>query len=89
MRGELQDWKNGWYGLELGISLAEIDSLIELLQMIRNAPEQHFHISSDYKGTGGLGDIEIFVLPAGQSHNMSLSGGALSPGDVIPDPGVN
>lgn len=89
MRGVLQDWKNGWYGVELGVSLAEIDSLIEMLQMIRDDPEQHFHISSDYKGTEGLGDIVIFVLPAGHSHYMSLSGGALSPGDVIPDPGTD
>jgi hypothetical protein len=84
MRGEIEDWNNGWFGVSLGLSIAEIDRLIELLTNIRNDPEQHFHISSNYAGSGGLGDIEISVAEAGSINNMSVSGLALAPGDDIP-----
>jgi len=86
MYGELHDWKNGWHGITLGLSVEEISRLIRMLEMIRDDPEQHFHISSDYKEDGGLGDIEIYVSPAGSRSNMSVSSGALGPGDSIPDP---
>lgn len=86
MHGEIDDWKNNWYGVRLGISPAEINGLIKSLEMIRDDPSQHFHISSDYKAAGGLGDIEVYLLPSGSHHNMSTSGGALAPGDAIPGP---
>ena len=84
MRGEIENWNNGWYGVSLGLSIAEIDRLIELLTNIRNDPEQHFHISSDYVGSGGLGDIEVSIAEASSISNMSVSSLALAPGDTIP-----
>jgi hypothetical protein len=83
MLAKLEDWKNGWIGIELGIHPSEINALIKMLEMIRDNPEQHFHLSSDYKAASGLGDIEIYALAAGEEHNMSLSGRALGPGGVI------
>ena len=85
MRAKIDDWKNGWFGIELEIRSDEIDRLISLLQLIKSAPDQHFHISSDYKGDGGLGDIEIAIQPENVVSNMTLLGRALAPGDVIPD----
>jgi hypothetical protein len=61
MHSKLEDWKNGWFGVELGFSKEEIDRLIERLRMIQNDPDQHFHLSSDYKGDGGIGDILICI----------------------------
>jgi hypothetical protein len=83
MRAELEDWKNGWSGVRLGIHLSEIDALIASLMMIRDDPEQHFHLSSDYKASGGIGDIEISVLPEGSPHNLFLGSRALGPGETI------
>jgi hypothetical protein len=54
-----------------------------LLQELKADPEQHFHISSDYKGTGGVGDIEVFVKPDDSPDNLFLSSTALQPGDEI------
>ena len=85
MHVKLEDWKNGWLGISIGIDPHEVDRFIELLKMIKDEPDRHFHISSDYKATGGIGDIEIFVRSANEKHNMNLSGGSLSPGEDIPD----
>lgn len=83
MRADLKDWKNGWFGLELAIAPSEIDRLIALLEMLKSDPEQHFHIASDYKGTGGVGDIEIFVKQNETPENIFLSSGALKPGHEV------
>jgi hypothetical protein len=83
MHGEIKDWNNGWYGISLGLSVAEIDHLIGLLTRIRSDPEQHFHIASDFVGTKGLGDVEVYVSEPGSANNMRLSGVALAPGDSV------
>jgi hypothetical protein len=87
MHTKLEDWKNGWFGVELGILPDEIDSLIGRLQMLKSDRDQHFHISSDYKGPGGVGDIMIYVqLPDGASNMESPSSRALAPGEEIDHP---
>lgn len=80
---EMEDWKNGWFGLGIGLKPNEIDELIQLLQMIKNDHEQHFHISSEYKGEGGVGDIEVYVQEEDKEDNMIFFGKALGPGDKI------
>jgi hypothetical protein len=84
MRGEIENWNNGWYGVSLGLSAAEIDRLIALLTNLRNEPEQHFHISIDSVGSEGLGDIEVYVAEPGSLNNMHLGSKALAPGDSVP-----
>jgi hypothetical protein len=86
MHSKLNDWKNGWFGVELGLKKKEIDRVIVLLQMLKDEPDQHFHLSSDYKGSSGLGDIEVFVQPEEQPSNMESLGKALAPGHEIDDP---
>jgi len=78
MHVKIDDWKNGWSGISIGIDPDEIDHFSEFLKMIKEDPNQHFHISSDYKGTGGVGDIEIFIRSENEKHNMSLSGRAVA-----------
>jgi hypothetical protein len=80
MHAKLIDWRNGWFGVELAIRTDEIERLVSLLQMIKSDPEQHFHLSSDYKGSGGLGDIEISIQPEGVFSNMESLGRAIAPG---------
>ncbi|MGO4223650.1 hypothetical protein AB4Y64_17585 [Lysobacter sp. TAF61] len=84
MRGKIENWNNGWYGVSLGLSVAEIDRLIVLLTNLRGDPEQHFHITSDYSGAGGLGDIEVYVAEADVQCNMRMSGLARAPGSDLP-----
>ena len=80
MHTKLEDWKNGWFGLELGILPEEIDSLIGQLQMLKTDHDQHFHISSDYKELGGLGDIIVYVQSPEEKTNMErVSSRALPP----------
>jgi hypothetical protein len=78
MHAKLNDWKNGWFGVELGIRRGEIDNFIALLQMIKADPDQHFHLSSDYKAEG-LGDVEIYVQPEDVADNLTASGLAIAP----------
>jgi hypothetical protein len=78
---EIDDWKTGWYGISIGLNGQEIDSLVELLQMIKADPEQHFHLSSDFEGNGGVGDIEIYMRDEMQKNNMALLSKAIEPGD--------
>ncbi|WP_349793169.1 hypothetical protein ABQY74_001920 [Xanthomonas sp. WHRI 7064] len=81
MRGEIEDWKNGWYGVTLGVSVTGIDRMIGLLTRLRDDPDQHFHVSSDYSGSGGLGDIEVYVAEADATSNMQIVSYALAPGN--------
>lgn len=83
MHVELQDWKNGWVGIQIGLSLHEIDMLIERLKVIKADAEQHFHFSSDHTGEDGVGDIEIYVKEDSQADNMWIGNKALGPGDEI------
>ena len=88
MHGEIQNWNNGWYGVSLGLSTAEIDRLLALLTKLRADPDQHFHISSDCEGAGGLGDIEIYVAPVGSAQNLHLTGVAVAAGGELPATGA-
>ena len=86
MHSKLNNWKNGWFGVELSLKKEEIDELIALLQMLKDRPDQHFHLSSDEKGSGGVGDIEISVQSPKDPSNMMTFGRAIAPGSPIPDP---
>jgi hypothetical protein len=87
MHTKLEDWKNGWFGVELGIAPEEIEPLITQLEMLKGDHDQHFHISSDYKAAGGVGDITVYVQSPGQPSNMeSVSSRALAPGEKIDHP---
>ncbi|WP_205393378.1 hypothetical protein [Xanthomonas hydrangeae] len=88
MRGEIENWKNGWYGVNLGLSAAEIDRMIGLLVRLRDDPDQHLHVSSDYSGSGGLGDIEVYVSEADATSNMQIGSPALAAGNETPPIGA-
>ena len=87
MHAELEDWNNGWYGVRLALRPAEIDRLLVLLQRLRQDPDQHFHIASDYTGSGGLGDIEVSVASQSEVDNMHLGGLAVAPDSTLPPAG--
>jgi len=37
MRAEINDWKNGWFGIVLGLTPKDIDLLIAKLRLIRDS----------------------------------------------------
>lgn len=75
---ELEDFKTGWYGISISIRKNEIDVLIEKLEQLKNLEDQHFHIRSDFKGEGGVADIEFGTQEEG-ADNMHVLGFAISP----------
>ena len=83
MHASLEDWKNNWFGLSLELNPQEIGRLIVLLQELKADPEQHFHIASDYKAEGGLGDIEVSVNLNAKPDTLFMSSVALAPGNEI------
>jgi len=80
---ETEEWKNGWFGINLFVAPAEINRLIDLLRVLGQDPDQHFHISSDYKGSGGVGDIQTACLPKERESNMHLTSKVYAPGEII------
>jgi hypothetical protein len=83
MHASLEDWRNGWFGVRLSASPGEIERLISLLQGLLEDPEQHFHIGSDFKGDGGIGDIELSVKDPAETNNVFLKGMAQASGDSV------
>lgn len=75
---EIENFNTGWYGINISIRKNEIDVLIKQLKKLKDSEEQHFHISSDYEGEFGVGDIEFNLLEDG-IDNMSITDFAISP----------
>lgn len=74
MRVQLEDLKTGWYDVSLGLKKKDIVKLVGLLNTLSNAPDQHFHLASNYKGKGGISDIEIYLDNEDSPDNLSLCG---------------
>lgn len=84
MHGDIEDWKTGWYGVELGLGKREILALIDSLRVLLEDPDQHFHI--DYKSNEQqetLGKVTFYVKSKDEPDNMELGSLAYQPGDAI------
>ncbi len=71
MQSEIEDFKTGWYGISLGVKSDEIDQLIAALQKMKKE-KTHFHFRSDFEGTGGIGDIELYYQANDQGSNLTI-----------------
>nr|WP_199045037.1 hypothetical protein [Dyella sp. ASV24] len=83
MRALLEDWNNGWAEVEVSLSASDIDRLIALLQMIKADPDQHFHATSNFVGSGGIGQITFQIQQPDETDNLSLGGLAIGEGASI------
>ncbi len=83
MIAETKQWQEGWQGISIGLSNEEVDQFILLLQNIKDDNDQHFHISSNWEGEPGIGDIEIYIKDKSQKSNMSFSSLAIEPGGEV------
>ena len=55
--------------------------------MLKAEPDQHFHLSSTYGGSGGVGDVMIYRQAPSERSNMEAIGSrAFAPGDVVSGP---
>lgn len=79
MHTDLEDFNTGWFGVSIGMKATEIDKLIENLELLKEDENQHFHLSGDFDGEGGVGDIEIYIQGKDETDNMSITGLAISP----------
>ena len=54
------DFKTGWLEVQIEVTKEDIDKLVFSLKNLRESiPSAHFHCSNDYKGSGGVGELEI------------------------------
>jgi hypothetical protein len=60
MKVHLEDFKNTWYEISLGVKKAEIDNLIEKLHDLKGCKIDHFHITNNFEGEGGIGDNDRY-----------------------------
>ena len=71
MKTDLNDFKTGWFGIQIGLKAHEIGDLIDALEGLKKY-RTHFHLRSEFKGEGGVGDIEIYIQPDDQPSNMEI-----------------
>ena len=71
MRINIEDFKTGWYGLDIGLKNDEIDLFIDALKNLKQNKD-HFHIRSDCDGSGGVNDIEFYYQDKNTKNNMKL-----------------
>ena len=71
MQADLENFKTGWYGITLGINSEEIDKLIASLKHLKTSKD-HFHFRSEFKGEGGIGDIELYYQTGKQNSNLEI-----------------
>lgn len=67
----------------MSLSASDIDRLIALLQIIKADPDQHFHATSNFVGTGGVGQITFQVQQPDEADNLSLGGPAMGEGEFV------
>lgn len=73
MEANLEDFKTGWFGLQVGLKAQEIDQIIDLLKQVKNRELDHFHARSDFNDPReGIGDIEFYLAGNDAKHNLSL-----------------
>ncbi|MCU7929125.1 MAG: hypothetical protein KZQ97_22225 [Candidatus Thiodiazotropha sp. (ex Dulcina madagascariensis)] len=79
MNAEFEDFGTGWIQVFLSMKENDIDSLIEMLKLLKANPDSHFHLASDYEGESGVGDIEISFQGEDQKDNMQFTSMPIEP----------
>ena len=60
MNVNIQDFKTGWFGIQVGLTDSDITLLIERLQSLQQQ-RGHFHFRrNDFSPTSGIADVELF-----------------------------
>lgn len=73
MRYAVDRFKSGWLGLSLALRPGEVDSLISLLESLKDGSCGHFHMAAkDYSGSKGIADIEFSLQGEEETDNMVI-----------------
>jgi len=71
MHIECESFGTGWIGLSIALRRDEIDQMILLLQELKRAEFDHFHLSStDSSANEGVADIEVTTQGEHVPDNM-------------------
>ena len=84
MQISLEGSRDDWFEVEIGVAPSEVDGLIDLLRMIKDEPNQHFHLSADGSTSGGPGRITFCAMPEEEAGNAVMLSRAFLPGETIP-----
>lgn len=71
MKGHIEDFGTGWFGVEIGLKEEEIDQLVAALQSLKKE-KTHFHLRSEFEGSGGVGDIQFYYQPIEAPSDLEL-----------------
>lgn len=73
MEVSLKDFKTGWFEVQIELTKEDIDKLVRSLKNLRKSvPSAHFHCSSDYKGNGGVAELEIALVSSDARGSFSI-----------------
>jgi len=81
MRIDIETFESGWHSLTWGMSTSEAKHLIANLRILIDHPAGHFHLSSDWEGAPGVGDIEVFIDDSHGAGPMKITSLAIDPDD--------
>lgn len=74
-----EDFETGWTEVAMGLSSHEVDRLIQMLQLIKQDPNQHFHCSSNHEDDSRIAGVDFYIKQATDSDNATIVGPAIEP----------
>ena len=74
MNIDIKDLGTGWFDVGVGLTSSDIQLLIERLQKLQQGSStfDHFHFRSDFAGSGGVADLEIYRAEDDAPKNMHI-----------------
>lgn len=77
MRLDLANNTETFFGVRIALKVGDLQRLIDQLQSLKAAPDQHFHLTAD--GDGVFLDLEVGVQGSDERSNAAMSGFAIEP----------
>jgi hypothetical protein len=68
---EIDDFETGWFGITMGLTDSDIDSLIMRLSDLKDS-RGHMHLRGDMRGSGGIADVELFWSDGSIQNNAVI-----------------
>ena len=66
----IEDFKTGWFGIQVGLTDSDIALLIERLQALQQH-RSHFHFRRDaFTDTSGVADVELYWTDQAPSNML-------------------
>lgn len=74
MNIDIKDLGTGWFDIGIGLTSSDIELFIERLQKLRQGDPKfdHFHFRSDFAGSSGVADVEIYRAEKDAPKNMHI-----------------